>query len=50
MSGFDIQEIKNSMQQQGIKEINDVFLCIATKSGFSFIKKSSLAFSKNSVL
>ena len=50
MSGFDIQEIKNSMQQQGIEEINDVFLCIATKSGFSFIKKSNLAFSKNSVL
>lgn len=50
MSGFDIHEIMHSMRQQGIADVADVFLCMATKSGFSFISKSNLAFSRTSTL
>ena len=45
MSGFDLQEVIQSMRQQGIEDVKDVFLCIAAKSGLSFIRKNGLAFS-----
>lgn len=39
---FEIQDILHSMNKNGIHDIKDVFLCLYTKNGLSFIKKNSL--------
>ena len=36
----DINDLISSMNKEGIVSIKEVFLCLYTKNGFSFIKKS----------
>ena len=39
---FNIDELLKAMKKNDIDDIKDVFLCLYTKNGFSFIKKNSL--------
>lgn len=47
-SGCEMNQVVSAMKKNGIKKIEDVFLCVITKSGFSFIRKNARAFSVKS--
>ena len=36
------EDILQAMKKNGIENVEDVFLCLYTKNGFSFIKRSNL--------
>lgn len=39
---FNLEDILQSMRKNGIESIEEVFLCLYTKQGFSFIKRSNV--------
>lgn len=41
-SGTTLEDVLQAMHKNGINHPKDVFLCLYTKNGFSFIKKNSL--------
>lgn len=39
---FKVEDVLEAMRQNGIEDVRDVFLCLYTKQGYSFLKKSTL--------
>lgn len=39
---FDVEDILKSMHQNGIEKVEDVFICLYTNQGYSFIRKNAL--------